>query len=109
MKKNLLILAAAALALPLSVLAADGAKRGDREEGAKAPAAAASASAEGHTAHKPHDPVAVAQHRDAQIKEMRSAKDRGSRMSACRKEAQDQGMGDAEQKQAIADCLKRGQ
>ncbi len=105
MKKTLLI--AAVLALPLSVIAADGGKRGEREEGAKSAAAASAPAEAAH--HKAKDPVAVAQHRDAQIKEVRSAKERGSRMGACRKEAQDQGLGDADMKQAIADCLKRGQ
>ena len=104
MKKTLLM--AAVLALPLSLMAAEGGSpRGEREEAAKAPAAAAS----GAPSHQHHakDPVLVAQHRDQQAQEVRQAKDRGSRMGACRKEAQDQGLGDAEMKMAISACLKR--
>jgi psiF repeat len=121
MKKSLLILAC--LSLPLSLMAADGSKRRDERDGVKAVEAAASASAPARTqardalerqAHErqrherqAHDPVEVAQHRNDQVAEVRAAKDRGSRMGACRKEAQDQGLGGADMKATIAECLKR--
>jgi hypothetical protein len=107
MKKSLLILAA--LSLPLSLMAADGHKR---HEGHDAPAAAAvaetAASAPAKAREHPaHDPAEVARHRTEQVAEVHAAKDRGSRMGACRKEVQDQGLAGVEMKVAITACLQR--
>jgi hypothetical protein len=76
------------IALPLTTLAAESTQ--SRRDSGAAAAGVQTASVDGHAA-------------------VRSAKERGSRMGACRQQASDQGLTGAEYKVALATCMKPAQ